>query len=140
MKNVIVVFGGKSCEHDISVITGVLTLNTINSTLFNAIPIYIATDGTWYTGKELSDISFYKTKKLKTLKRVSLLSGSNTIYIIRKGKLKPLVNVDCAINCTHGKNGEDGTLAGVFNSSNIALVGSNNFSSSFSMDKEFTKT
>ena len=56
MKNICVFLGGKSCEHDISIITGVLTINSIDRNLYNAIPIYIAKDGKWYTGEVLKDI------------------------------------------------------------------------------------
>ena len=139
MKKIGVVFGGKSCEHDISIITGVLTLNSVNADSFTAIPIYVSSSGVWYTGNELFDISFYKTKNLKKLKRVTLLNGDTGLYEIRKNKLKLICNLDCLINCTHGVNGEDGTITGVANSSNIALVGADFFGASLSMDKDFTK-
>ena len=139
MKNIIVLFGGKSCEHDISVITGVLTVNSINAELFNVIPIYITNNGVWYTGNALKDISFYKTKNLKLLTNVTLTVGSDILYSVKKNKLKKISKIDCAVNCCHGKIGEDGNLYGVINASGIGMVGSPCFSSALSMDKEYTK-
>ena len=60
MKNIAVFFGGVSVEHDVSVISGVLTLNAIDKEKYNAVPIYIDYDGVWYTGEILKDISVYK--------------------------------------------------------------------------------
>ena len=139
MKNIIVFFGGISCEHDVSVITGVLTLNSIDKTLFNAIPVYLSKKGEWFYGEELFDVSFYKQNDYKKLKRVTLQSGENTLYI--KGrKPKKIGDIFCAINCLHGLNGEDGSLAGLLKLHNIPLVGSSLFASSLSIDKDFTKT
>ena len=90
MKNIIVLFGGKSCEHDISVITGVFTANSINAELYNIIPIYISIDGGWYIGKSLKDISFYKTKNLKKLNKVTLTVGNSTLFLQKNNKLKSI--------------------------------------------------
>ena len=138
MKNILIIFGGVSQEHDISVITGVLTLNAVDSSLYNAIPIYIDKNGFWLSGESLNDISVYKNIDKVKLKRVTLLCGDNTLYQIDK-KLKPVCPVDGAINCLHGRNGEDGSVAGVLNLSKIALASPNIFSSAMSMDKDITK-
>ena len=60
MKNVIVMFGGVSCEHDISVITGVQTLLHLDRLKYRALPVYLHTDGRWYSGERLEDITYYK--------------------------------------------------------------------------------
>lgn len=138
MKNILVFFGGKSCEHDISVITGVLTLNSIDKTIFNPYPVYISRGGEWYTGKELFDVSFYKNFSAKKLKKVTLISGESSLYIKAK-KLKKLCDIYSAINCTHGLNGEDGSLSGLLKLHNIPLASPSLFASSLSIDKEYTK-
>lgn len=138
MKNVAVFFGGNSCEHDVSVITGVLTLNSIDKTLYNPIPIYVTKCGEWLYGQELFDVAFYKYNDFRRLKRVTFVAGDSALYI--KGrKLKKLCDVYSAINCMHGLNGEDGSLSGLFKLYGIPLVGSGLFASSFSMDKSYTK-
>lgn len=138
MKNIIVFFGGISSEHDVSVITGVLTLNSLDKEKYNQIPVYISKTGEWLYGEELFDVSFYKQKNFKKLKKVTFISGENALYI--KGrKLKKIGDIFCAVNCLHGLNGEDGTLSGLLRLHNIPLVGSSLFSSSLSIDKDFTK-
>ncbi len=139
MKNILVVFGGKSCEHDISVITGVLTLNSIDKENYNAIAVYVTNDGVWYHGEVLNDLEWYKTKNFKLLDKVSLIQGSDFLYTINKNKLKPLMQISCAINCLHGLNGEDGSLSGLLNLCDIPLASPDMFTSSFSIDKDITK-
>ena len=139
MKNIAVFFGGKSCEHDISVITGVLTVNSLNNELFTGICIYVDRNGTWYTGEDLKDISFYKNINYKKLNKVTMVFGDGYLYKIKRNKLEKFIQISCAINCMHGLNGEDGSLAGVMKMSNISLVGSDIFASSLAMDKDFTK-
>ena len=139
MKNIAVFFGGKSCEHDISVITGVLTLNSIDKEKFNPIPIYVHNDGTWFTGKLLCDISNYKNLNLNKLSKVTFFAGSNNLYELRKNRSKRLTNIDCAVNCMHGLNGEDGSLIGLLKLCGVAFCSPDIFASSFAMDKDFTK-
>ena len=138
MKNILVFYGGKSCEHDVSIITGVLTLNSLDKSLFKPIPIYVAHSGEWYTGDSLFDVQFYKNFSEKTLKKVTLISGDSALYIKGK-KLKKLCNIYSAINCLHGLNGEDGSLSGLLKLHNIPLASPDIFSSSLSIDKEYTK-
>ena len=139
MKNVLVFFGGKSCEHDVSIITGVLTVNSINKELFNAIPIYVDKNGEWYTAEVLKDIEWYKSKNLSKLTKVTLISGNDTLYLVHKNKIKPILKIAVAINCIHGLNGEDGVLAGYLKMCNIPFASPDLFASSMSIDKDFTK-
>ncbi len=139
MKNVLVFFGGKSCEHDVSIITGVLTVNSIDKQLFNAIPVYVSQDGAWYTADVLKDIEWFKNKDLTKLQKVTLLPSDNTLYSVKKNKLKPLYKVAVAINCIHGLHGEDGTLAGYLKLCKIPFASPDVFASSVTMDKDFTK-
>ena len=139
MKNVLVFFGGKSCEHDVSIITGVLTVNSINKELFNAIPIYVDKNGEWYTAEVLKDIEWYKSKNLSKLTKVTLISGNDTLYLVHKNKIKPICKIAVAINCIHGLNGEDGVLAGYLKMCNIPFASPDLFASSMSIDKDFTK-
>ncbi len=140
MKNVAVFFGGQSVEHDVSVITGALTVNSIDKTKFNALPVYVARDGRWFTGEKLRDIDEYKNLDYKKLIEVTLKGGSNELYQIKGKKIKPLERIAVAINCMHGERGEDGSLAGVLKMSNIPLASPELVASSSCMDKSFTKT
>lgn len=139
MKNILVFYGGKSCEHDVSVITGVLTLNSIDKSLYNPVPVYVSRSGAWYTGNALFDVSFYKNFQEKPLKKVTLTSGENALYIKGK-KLKKLCDVYSAINCMHGLNGEDGSLSGLLKLHTIPLASPEIYGSSVAIDKEYTKS
>ena len=141
MKNVLVFFGGKSCEHDISIITGVLSVNSIDKQLFNAIPVYVDKNGEWFSGDCLKDIEWYKDKDVNKskLNKVSFISGSDVLYAVTKNKIKPLYKIAVALNCMHGVNGEDGSLSGLMKLQNIPFSSPDIFASSFAIDKDFTK-
>lgn len=139
MKSVLVFFGGQSVEHEVSVITGALTLNSIDATKYNAIPVYVDIDGRWWTGEILKDIDSYKNLNYKKLTSVALFCGDNVLYSVKGKKLKPITPVSCAINCMHGERGEDGSIAGLLNLCKIPLASPSLFASSVSMSKTFTK-
>ena len=140
MKKIAVFFGGKSVEHDISLITGVMTANSIDKERYSVIPVLVDTDGAWYTGNELLDLDGYKNLNYKKLKRVCIVSGDNVLYELRGKRLKKIDSIFMAINCMHGENGEDGSLIGSLKMSNIATCSPDLLASSISIDKAFTKT
>ncbi len=139
MKNIAVFFGGTSPEREVSCITGVLTVNSIDKSKYNPIPIFIDGDGKWYGGEILRDLDFYKNKDYKKLTPLTILQGSNKLYSLKKGKLKELYAISVAINCLHGEGGEDGTLYGILKNCDIACAFPSLFASSVSMDKIHTK-
>ncbi len=138
MKRIAVIFGGKSQEHDVSVITGVLTLNSLDKTLFDAVPVYVGKDGVWRTGEGINKISAFTDGEPKGLKRVALLPGDDNLYYC-DGKLKKFFKPYCAIVCTHGKNGEDGTIAALLKLCGIPFASPDVLPAALSMDKEATK-
>lgn len=139
MKNIAVFLGGESIEHEISCITGTLTLNCVDKSIFSVIPVYVSLEGSWWTGEALFDVDFYKNVDYKKLKKVCIPSGSNLLYEIKRKKLKPICEIASAINCMHGERGEDGSLYGFLNLCKIPVVGSPTFASALSMSKEYTK-
>ncbi len=135
MKNVAVIFGGRSVEHDISILTGVMALNSIDKDKFNAIPIYITKGGEWFTSKTLFDLDEYKNLKLDKLKKVCFVQGENVLYEVKGKKLKKIESIFCVVNCMHGERGEDGALSGLFKMCNIPTTSSDVLPSAISMDK-----
>ena len=140
MKNIAVFFGGVSVEHDVSVITGVLTLNSISKTYYNAVPVYVDSDGKWYTGEVLCDVDFYKSIDYKKIKPVTIVSGVNKLYTVKGRRLKELCTLSVGINCMHGERGEDGSLSGLLKMCGVPLASPDILSSAISMDKYVTKT
>lgn len=129
MATVGVIFGGKSCEHNISIITGVQALKCLDK-IHKVIPIYIDNSGVWWTGKNFDDINVYKNKSWKG-KKVHLRPCSNSLYS-EKGTVAKL---DVVILANHGLNGEDGSLQGLLQMSGIPYTGSNVRASAIGMDK-----
>ena len=56
------IFGGRSVEHEVSVITAYQALKALNRLKYEPVPIYIARDNVWYIGQKLSDISFLRNE------------------------------------------------------------------------------
>ena len=81
--NVVVVFGGESVEHDISIITGVQTINAINKQKYNVIPLYIDKVGRWLTSSDFFSVDNFTSEK--TIKKAinALISKAihNALYL-----------------------------------------------------------
>ena len=136
--NIIVLYGGKSVEHDVSIITGLQVLENIDYKKHNVIPVYISRNGEWQILKDYKNIESYKSKDIKKQK-VTLISGSP--YLAYNGILgyRKKVKISCAVLCTHGTNCEDGALQGLLQSSMIAYTGCGILSSAIGMDKVVMK-
>ncbi|MCL2375221.1 MAG: D-alanine--D-alanine ligase [Firmicutes bacterium] len=132
---VVVFFGGKSCEHNVSIITGMQTIKALK-TRFDVIAVYIDQQGTFWTGKDLEKIESYK-KGAKPKKIKVFLSPASNILYNEKGKA--ISQIDSAILATHGYGGEDGCLQGLLSLCNIPFSGSGVLASAVGMDKVFMK-
>ena len=142
-KNLGVFFGGRTCEHDVSIITGHQVVENANKEKYNVIPVYIARDGQWYMGEKLLDIGFYKTfnKDLVTPVYIEPNPGNVQIYSCKPAggllgsKRKPLATLDVVLPAMHGMNGEDGTLQGLFELCNLPHTSPAPLGSAVGMDK-----
>lgn len=139
MKNIAVFFGGTTVEHDISVITGVMMLHAIDRLVFNPIPIYIDSNGEWFSGDALFEIENFKQLDYKKLKKVFIKNGENKLYQLKGKRIKEVCAIYSALNCLHGERGEDGSLSGLLNLSNIPLCSPSLISSGIAIDKDITK-
>lgn len=140
MKNIIVLYGGKSVEHDISVITALQAMaNMPNGYKFY--PIYILPSGEFVTGENLTQPENYLnfTKKSKKTYRICFNLGKNEIFIIKNKKIKNTIKVDFALLCNHGHGGEDGSLQGLLELCDIPYSSSSIVASALTMDKTLTK-
>ena len=137
-----VFFGGKSPEHDISIITGQLVLGGLKRAGYDACGIYVGPDGSWHMGTELESIAFFKKPgDLKRFGRIELdLERSRGKMVFRKkGILGKEAAIDFAFPCFHGRNGEDGTMQGLFELMGIPYAGCGVAASAIAMDKVLTK-
>ena len=140
MENIMVVFGGKSVEHDISIITGVQIANVCAGLGFNVLSVYIDKNHNWFLHKGFPEIKDFKKIDKKIFTQVMWISGQNKLYTKESfSRLKELYKIDFTLICTHGKNGEDGYLAGLMENSFVPYSSSNLISSGVSLDKQFMK-
>ena len=136
-----VIFGGKSVEHEISVITANQGINAIDIEKYEIIPLYISKDGLMYTGDILLDLKNYTdlNKLIKKSEKVTLINDGNKVNVVRypasKFKKNIINTIDVAFPCMHGTNGEDGTIQGYLEMLGIPYVGCDILSSAIGMDK-----
>ncbi|MGN1162949.1 MAG: D-alanine--D-alanine ligase family protein [Christensenellales bacterium] len=140
-KNVFVFFGGKSAEHDISIITAIQTLGVIDSTKYQIFPAYIDKNGLFYTGEKLFDLKTFVDfcPKQKGVSRFVILDGQRQAGIIKGKKIKRTLDIDFALLCCHGAGGEDGCLQGLLEMSDIPYSSCGVCSSAVCMNKKIMK-
>lgn len=139
--NLAVIFGGKSVEHEVSVISAVQAMASLNKEKYNIIPIYMTKSNEMYTGEKLFDINSYKDIPLllKECTECVLLRSEGRVQLIRQ-KMKKfgsnlISDVDIAFPIVHGTNVEDGALQGFLQTLDIPYVGCDVLSSAVGMDK-----
>ncbi len=144
--NIGVFFGGKSPEHDVSIITGQLIISELKKMQHNVVPVYLGKNGEWHVSEELGTLRFFqdpeKDKKLLEFSRVSLdMEKSRGKMVFRKkGFMGHVVEINLAFPAFHGSNGEDGTIQGLFELFGVPYVGCDVPSSAIAFDKILTKT
>jgi D-alanine-D-alanine ligase len=146
---VAVFFGGRSPEHDISVITGLQALEALDGDRFISFPVYVAPDGKWFIGDALRSRTTYipRENTLKTLEGVTLdlwpnVEGRGRLLPVKPGSLfsKPkIIEFDVALLAFHGLFGEDGRMQSLFEIANVPYTGMRTLASSILMDKAATK-
>ena len=139
--NVGVIFGGRSVENEISVITAAQTMAAMNEERYNIIPIFISKEGRWYTGDKLRSTDNYRDMAtlIKSVEEVYLrpIYGDNRLYKVRK----PLFGSDVAatldviLPALHGTSGEDGSFQGLIEMTGIPYACPNPLASANGMDK-----
>lgn len=144
MKTVAVIFGSRSAEHDVSIVTAVsavikpLTL----AGNYNVVPVYISKDGSWYSDDKLADISFYSSgsigDKLSRLKKINI-KFDDGLWLIKPGLGGEKTHIDVVFPATHGTYGEDGSLMGLLEMADVPYVGCDITASAVAMDKVLSK-
>lgn len=140
MKTVVgVFFGGKTVEHEVSIISALQVIENLDKEKYEAIPIYISKDNKFYTSELLNRVEEFKD--LNEVKRLSnevyfTYEDSKLVLNLVKGFFKKtLARIDIAFPVVHGLNVEDGTLEGFLEMYNIPYVGCDVCSSAVGMNK-----
>lgn len=138
-----VFFGGRSTEHEISVLSANQAMHAIDKNTYDVIPVYITKDGHWYTGQALMDVQNYRDipSLLKQCTQVYMrpVYGDYNLYSTHKSLFssepKVVATMDVAIPVLHGSNGEDGTFQGILTATGIPYAGCDVLASANGMDK-----
>ena len=140
-QNILVIFGGKSVEHDISIITGLQAINNIDKQKYTIYPVYIDKQGRWFFSDKFNDINnlIDIDKKSKKIFKTTMFAGDSNLYLINKNKVKTLAHIDCVLCCTHGGSGENGALQGFLDVVGVPYTCPKVLSSAICMDKLISK-
>ena len=139
--NVGVIFGGRSVENEISVLTAIQTMEAINTEKYDITPIYISKEGRWYTGEALRTSANYKNMEslYKACTEVYLRPtyGDNNLYKVKKPLFGNdiVTKLDVIIPALHGTNCEDGSFQGTREMTGIPYASCNVLASANGMDK-----
>ena len=144
--NIAVIFGSRSCEHDVSIISALQLIEAAKTAGFTVIPVYISREGLWYTGEALTQIETFRefNPMGKGITRVNLDVSANAGDLWawppqRAGLFAkvpaPIAHIDVAIPVLHGLHGEDGTVQGLLEMANIPYASSGVLGSAVGMDK-----
>lgn len=134
-----VIFGGESVEHEVSIITAVQAMDHMDQNKYEIVPIYVAKDRSWYTGKMLMEMDVYKDfDTLKKYAKKVVLAKTEEGFCLQtvKGLFRHNVaQIDIAFPIVHGKGAEDGSLAGYLDFVGVPYVGCGILGAALGQDK-----
>ncbi len=153
---VAVIYGSRTCEHDVSIVSALQAMDNLDKNEYEIVPVYIARDGQWYTGRLLRNITFYSAFRPELVTHVApVMSDDGKLTLVPvtsiaphgfKGMIKTLMSnmnlgedtiekCDVVLPVMHGMNGEDGTLQGLLELFNVPYTSTGVLGSALGMDK-----
>lgn len=147
MKTIAVIFGGKSTEHDVSIITGIASvIKPLELTgEYQVEPIYISKDGSWFWDQKLKDIELFRSGEIEEFMKKAPkvhLSFEDGLILVKSSKFagrRQYKKIDVVFPAMHGTYGEDGDLMGLLEMAGVPYVGCGVAASAIAMDKVFAK-
>lgn len=144
---VAVIFGGRSVEHDVSIVTGHQIMAAFPQDLYQVVPVYISRDGAWFTGDPLRKLDNFSQSDVLQLDGVSscLLSPDTRHHGLIVNPLagrfskSDVQRIDVAFPALHGTHGEDGSIQGLLELADLPYVGYATLGSALTNDKAMTK-
>ncbi|MDO4484381.1 MAG: D-alanine--D-alanine ligase family protein [Clostridia bacterium] len=145
-----VIFGSRSCEREVAIISAVQLMNNVDTEKYDIIPVYIDELGHWYTGEALRRVDTFVSfnPDAKGVQQVSLdlSAGSGALLAVKPGSGlfgKPeqvlAARLEVCVIVMHGLNGEDGTLQGLLEMANLPYTSTGVAGSAIGMDKIMMK-
>lgn len=147
MKTIAVIFGGRSTEHDVSIMTAIASvIRPLELTKrYQVEPVYISKDGRWFWDKKLKDIKLFQSGDIEDFLHKSpavQLSFDSGLTLVRSSQFagrKAYKKIDLVFPAMHGTHGEDGELMGLLEMANVPYVGCGPAASAIAMDKVLAK-
>lgn len=137
-KNVVVLFGGNSSEHEVSCISAQTVIKNIDTDLYNVILVGITRPGAWLLVDNIDEIANNTWRETGKKALLSPDALTKELLVWEEDRVESMP-VDVVFPVLHGPNGEDGTIQGLFELAKIPYVGCGVLASSVSMDKLYTK-
>ncbi len=138
-----ILFGGRSGEHEVSVVSAASVIRALDTEKYEAVPIGITKDGRWLVGAAAQKMTEQKMlpELLKTGERVVLPPdpSASALVPLSPGNAQPSIKVDVIFPVLHGTFGEDGTVQGLLDLAGVPYVGSGVLGSAVGMDKDVQK-
>ncbi len=136
--NIGIIIGGRSVEHDISILSGLQVYHAIDKEKYNVTIFYITKQQEWLTGKALTNLDTYKNENYKNCYQITLYREKNKVHYRSINKNKK-GEIDIFIPVVHGEGIEDGTLSGYLDTLGATYTSADITSSSIAQDKIYTK-
>ena len=140
------IFGGKSVEHEVSVISGIQAYMNMDTDRYDVIPVYMTKSNEMYVGDDIGKIESYKDigALLKRSERVIMVSSDGQVKLtrfpVKRFGKNPEYEIDVAFPVVHGTNVEDGAFQGYLKTIGIPFVGCDVTASAVGMDKYIMKS
>ncbi len=146
MKTIAVIFGGRSAEHDVSIVTALASIikPLELSHQFRVEPVYIAKNGAWFWDEKLKDIKLFTSGQIETFMsktKPASVQFDGGLTLVKAGGLsgRKQCKIDVVFPAMHGTYGEDGALMGLLDMAGVPYVGCGLEASVLAMDKVATK-
>jgi D-alanine-D-alanine ligase len=158
METIAVIFGGRSVEHEVSVVTGLQVMENLDPQRFTPLPVYITKDGVWYSHPEFTKVESFRKDRLDSTLRAAYRVHWEPVpgNVLRLESQEPAerrgwfakaktpevqeVRVDAVIPALHGTYGEDGALQGFLELTGVPYTSAGVVGSAVGMDKIVMKS
>lgn len=134
-----IIIGGKSVEHDISILSGLQVYHAIDKEKYEVTLFYISKDSEWFVGTPLTELETYQKQDFSKCFVVSLFNENHTVYYKGVNGKPKATRIDVFVPVVHGDGVEDGTLSGYLDILDVPYTSAGVVSSSIAQDKIYTK-
>ncbi|HCC07366.1 MAG TPA: D-alanine--D-alanine ligase A [Clostridiales bacterium] len=138
-KNLLIVFGGKSTEHEVSRTSAGMILDNIDKGKYNIFVLGITKEGKWLICENYNSAKVKDGTWEQEGKEAYILPNNTKSLLVLENEGTKVFKIDVVFNIIHGNTGEDGKIQGLLELAGIPYVGCNTISSAICMDKAFTK-